>query len=380
MALYRRGRIWWFDFWFQGRKIQESSGYRNKTAAQRAEAKRKADLLDGRAGFSRKAPPPKIEEGVENFKGWSKSHHRPKTRKLHELNCDTLLRYFHGKWMDAITPEMVEEFRTSRLRETRWAKLREKKGKDKDGSTVSPSTVNRALATLRLIYNRQGLKSPTRKGMFAKEEGQTRVVTIDEETHYLRESSQPLRDIATLILHTGMRPEEVFRIEVSNVNLRFKTIFNPWGKTKAAKRSVPLDEEALAILKHRVEIAERARSRYVFWSPKGPGRPENKERPIGSIRKAHDAAIDRAGLEHFRLYDLRHSFATRAAQAGVDVLTLAALLGHTTVQMVSRYVHPSDAHKAEAAKKLENYNAQLVAEMIERAAKKQAGSLQFSLQ
>jgi integrase len=99
------------------------------------------------------------------------------------------------------------------------------------------------------------------------------------------------------------------------------------------------------------------------------GRPENKERPVGSVRKAHDAAIDRAGVEDFRLYDLRHTFATRAAQAGVDVLTLAALLGHTTVQMTSRYVHPTDAHKADAAKKLETYNAQLVAEMIERQRK-----------
>jgi integrase len=132
---------------------------------------------------------------------------------------------------------------------------------------------------------------------------------------------------------------------------------------------VPLDEEALGTLKRRAELAQRAKSRYVFWSPKGPGRPENKERPIGSVRKAHDAAIDRAGIEDFRLYDLRHTFATRAAQAGVDVLTLAALLGHTTVQMTSRYVHPTDAHKADAAKKLENYNAQLVAEMIERQQK-----------
>jgi integrase-like protein len=205
--------------------------------------------------------------------------------------------------------------------------------------------------------------------MFSKEEGQTRVVTVDEETAYLLTASQPLRDIATVILHTGMRPEEVFRIEVRNVDLRRKTVFNPWGKTKAAKRTVPLDEEALGILRRRAELAQRARSRYVFWSPQGPGRPANKERPIGSVRKAHDAAIDRAGVEDFRLYDLRHTFATRAAQAGVDVLTLAAVLGHTTVQMTSRYVHPTDAHKADAAKRLETYNAQLVAEMIERQRK-----------
>jgi integrase len=144
-----------------------------------------------------------------------------------------------------------------------------------------------------------------------------------------------------------MRPEEVFRLEVRNVDLRRKTLFNPWGKTKAAKRTIPLDDEVCGVLKRRVEVFQRAGSRYVFWSPGGPGRMEHTDRPIGSIRKAHDAAIDRAELEEFRLYDLRHTFATRAAQAGVDVLTLAALL---TVQMTSPYVHPTDAHKAEAAK------------------------------
>jgi integrase len=90
------------------------------------------------------------------------------------------------------------------------------------------------------------------------------------------------------------------------------------------------------------------------------------EQPIRSVRKAHDASIGRANIQQFRLYDLRHTFATRAAQAGVDVLTLAALLGHKTVEMTSRYVHPTDAHKAEAAKKLEYYYAQLVAEMIQK--------------
>jgi hypothetical protein len=48
--------------------IQEPSGFTNKTAAQRVEAKREADLLDGRAGFSRKAAPPRFEDAVETFK------------------------------------------------------------------------------------------------------------------------------------------------------------------------------------------------------------------------------------------------------------------------------------------------------------------------
>lgn len=44
----------------------------------------------------------------------------------------------------------------------------------------------------------------------------------------------------------------------------------------------------------------------------------------------------------FRLYDLRHTFATRAAEAGVDIMTLAALLRHSRMQMVMRYAHPTE--------------------------------------
>jgi integrase len=73
----------------------------------------------------------------------------------------------------------------------------------------------------------------------------------------------------------------------------------------------------------------------------------------------------RAFKDHFRLYDLRHIYATRAAQAAIEVLTLAALLGHTTVQMTSRYVHPIDQHKRGAAQKLEAYNAEKIFEYAE---------------
>ena len=41
MAVYRRGKTWWFVFEFQGQRLQESSGFTNKTAALRAEARRK---------------------------------------------------------------------------------------------------------------------------------------------------------------------------------------------------------------------------------------------------------------------------------------------------------------------------------------------------
>jgi hypothetical protein len=145
MAVYRRGKIWWFVFEFQGRRVQESSGFTNKTAALRAEARRKTDLLDRRAGFTKAKLAPKFEEFVGGFLKWSKQHHRPKTYDLHEWNCQTLKRFFSGKYIDEITSEMVEDFKSARKQEPlRYAK---------DSRLVTGATVNRALTTLKLLYH-----------------------------------------------------------------------------------------------------------------------------------------------------------------------------------------------------------------------------------
>src|SRR5580704_3782631 len=111
MALYRRGKTWWYVFEFGGRRIQESSGFRNKTAALRAEAKRKTDLMERRAGFTRSKPIPKFDDFSKRFLEWSKQQHRPKTHELHSGNCKALRRFFRGKWLDEITQGMVEDFK-----------------------------------------------------------------------------------------------------------------------------------------------------------------------------------------------------------------------------------------------------------------------------
>ena len=73
------------------------------------------------------------------------------------------------------------------------------------------------------------------------------------------------------------------------------------------------------------------------------------------LNNAHSGALERAKLKPFRPYDCRHTFATRAAEAGVDLVTLAALLGHSRVQVVMRYAHPTGEHQFNAMKKMEAY-------------------------
>jgi integrase len=63
-------------------------------------------------------------------------------------------------------------------------------------------------------------------------------------------------------------------------------------------------------------------------------------------------------VAHFRPYDMRHTWATRAVEAGIDLVTLAAMLGHSRIQMVLRYAHPQQAHHSSAMRKLEQRNAE----------------------
>jgi integrase len=356
MALFQRGHIWWYEFQFEGRRIRESTGLTNKAAARRAEEKRKVDLAERRASIDRPKRPPRFDEYIPGFLSWSQQQHRPKTYELHKLNCATLSRYFGTKWLDEITPGMVEDFKLARIREPRR--------NANDGSTISAATVNRALTTLKLVFKhakRYGLAvtdATADVAHFEEDPGRTRIMSPLEEAAYFKAASQPLHDVARVILDTGLRPEEVFRIEVGNVDFIHRTISIPYGKTRAARRTIPMTEQVWMILKNR---AVAARGCYLFASPKDP------TRPVKSVRKGHDRAVERAGIsEPLRLYDLRHTFASRAAMSGMDPFRLAALIGHTTIQMTSRYVHVGEADKRRAVAELEEFNRLEAENAVER--------------
>ena len=71
------------------------------------------------------------------------------------------------------------------------------------------------------------------------------------------------------------------------------------------------------------------------------------------------------------MYELRHRFATRAVAAGVDLPTLSAMLGHTSITMTMRYVHPAAEQKKLAAASLESFR---INGLIEAASEQAVGT------
>jgi len=220
------------------------------------------------------------------------------------------------------------------------------------------------MAALRVMLNfaiRQGyiLRNPVVGVRFLSEgPGIMRIVTHEEERRYLASANPLLRDIAALMLGTGMRPEEVYTLRKENVHLNQGYLFVPIGKTPFARRNVPLSDQSCALLRRRMVGAEGP---YLFAHRNDP------QRPLTSVKRAHFAALEAAEIKPpFRIYDLRHTFGSRSAMAGVDLATLKELMGHSQISMTMRYVHPTPEHKQQAVRKLEQFNVDQVFASFEK--------------
>jgi len=347
------------NFWVDEYHVQRSTKCTNKRDAADVERAFRTNLAKGEVGLEQKKPVPRFGAAMKDYLAWSEQEHQahPSTYRRYVTSSKPLLRFFGDSPLDRIGPEEIEKYKTWRGKQTKAAGGKKPRGKKKrpvSRQLLKPATVNRELACLKMLFNyfiRSEVvtkANPVSRVKFLTENNQqTRVLNVEEEKLFLLAASQPLQDIATLMLQTGMRPDEVCRIRRENVNLEQGYIFNPFGKTKAARRKIPLTEAASSVLSKRLA---KIKGDCIF-----PGRIKGE--PIVKVNAAHTATVKRSGVAAFRLYDLRHTWATRAAMAGVDLVTLAAMLGHSRIQMVLRYAHPTEEHQFQAMRKLQSFVA-----------------------
>ncbi|MDF2810506.1 MAG: hypothetical protein K0S56_1537 [Microvirga sp.] len=128
-----------------------------------------------------------------------------------------------------------------------------------------------------------------------------------------------------LLMLTGCRLREVLHLRWSEYDAERGMLFLPDSKT--GRKAVVLSgaaQEVLASL-HRV-------GQYVIAS-------NEPDRPRHDLKKPWAAISKRAGLEGVRLHDLRHSFASVGAAAGMSLPTIGGLLGHADAATTQRYAH-----------------------------------------
>jgi integrase len=353
MALYKRGKVYWYEFFFNGKRYRASTKTGSERAAGQIEAARKTQLAKGEVGILDRPPAPTVKEFSKRFEReiGTICAEKPATvsfyaEKVRRLLADPIMA---ASPLDAIDEAVIGAYKQRRTRQ-----------RSRYGTPVSPASVNRELATLRrmlrLAQEWKVLDRVPRVRMLRGEKSREFVVSHKLEPVYLAALSQPLKDIAILILEAGLRVGEAVGLDWTDVHLqpavhaRYGYIRIRKGKSKNAKRNLSLSERAAEMLRDRKKASK---SIWVF-----PG--DSDEAPILGTSLDHQHAKVREALKlpaEFVLHSLRHTMLSRLGEAGADVFSIMRIAGHSSVTVSQRYVHPTPEGLERAFERLQDLNS-----------------------
>ena len=241
---------------------------------------------------------------------------------------------------------------------------------------VAVATINRELATLRrilyLAHDWNEIAAVPRIRMLNGERSRDFVLSHKQEKVYLAAAPQPLRDVAGLLLETGLRLGEALALKWTDIELdaangkKLGYLFVREGKSKNARRHVSLTPRAQEMLVNR---SLESKSEYVFANQRG------EPYLVTSLDHLHKKLRDDLQLpKDCVIHSLRHTFLTRFGEAGADAFTIKKVAGHSSVTISERYINPTPEGQERAFERFANLN-QTAVEKEENDAK----SLQIPL-
>jgi len=208
----------------------------------------------------------------------------------------------------------------------------------------NPVQANRTVTLLATIFNfavdEEWLnKNPIKKIKRNAEQERSRYLNTDEISR-LAEALDGHDDIQAaniirLLLLTGARRGEVQGMKWENVDLKQGVWTKPGSTVKQrTEHRVPLSDAAVGLLKH-LQSETGPDDVYVF-----PGTGKTGHRL--ELKKDWAALCKAADISNARIHDLRHTYASVLASAGMSLPVIGALLGHAHAQTTQRYAHLFD--------------------------------------
>jgi integrase len=310
----------------------------------------------------------------ERYEAWMKATRRGRSTQVDRIRW--AFKEFLADKLSDITTGRIERWRATRTNQ-RHPSARKIK-------PVSPLTVNQDIRALRAGLSRAtewGLLTANPIGKIkqasADDRGVVRFLSPDEERRLrtaladrdaarraARASANGWRrgrghvpwpeygaytdyvtPLVLVALNTGLRRGELLQLQWRDVDLsrRMLTVRGEGAKT-GQTRHVPLNSDIADVLKAWKEPSAEP-DWFVFSG-------STTTTPLTEARKAWRAVLQKARITSFRFHDLRHSFASKLAMAGVDLNTVRELLGHRKISMTLRYAHLAPEHKADAVERL----------------------------
>jgi integrase len=346
--IYKKGRYYMAKFMWQGKVIRKSTRCTSAKDARTVEGTIRSQLAKGNFGILEAKPRLTLAELLKgDFLPFVETEFQTKPNSgdyyrygVRNLQSSDLA----GLRLDEITGQHVAGYIAQH-------------------GHLEATTINRDLRTLRRALSlavEWGKLDRMPKVTLAKGENRReRVLTNAEVKSYLEACPQPWRDVATLINGEGMRPGEcyVLRWEHVLLNGHGGLIQIARGKSKAARRPLPMVPEVYQALKARYEAQGCPAEGWVFPTAAVSGHMEESSakqwhaKALATLQNAHKENPELPEIKPFEPYCLRHTFGTRMAPK-CDVFALARIMGHSNITITQRYVHPQSEAIEQAFQKL----------------------------
>jgi integrase len=332
-------KIYWYRFMHRGKVIRCSTKQGSYKAAVDMEAAHKTALAKGDVGIYEKNPASTLTAFAKEFQKWAKANfsEKPKTLSFYNNGIKRLLEYPPLASLavdDKRLPERLTGYIATRQAP---ATIGEKRRKG-----LAVSSINRELQVLRRLLNLAvewgRTESAPKIKMLSGERHTEFVLSPTEENKYLMAAPPLLAGVATLLVDSGLRPDEAYRLRWETVtwaNGRNGTFLVTHGKTKAARRVLPMTARVRRILEARSTGADKPVEGWVW-----PAKTKSGHIEPSTLKKQHRKALKVSKVRPFVLYAMRHTFLTRLGGKGCDIWTLARIAGHSSIAMSKRYVHP----------------------------------------
>jgi integrase len=349
---YRRkdSLIWWVSYTDPScQRIRRSTGTTDKTEAKALEAKWKLEAHQQ----TKWGAPPSFTFDELMLKYLQATQMEKRSADRDRMSAKHLYPVFTGR----------------SLREIRAADVR-KYIDNRKAEGAKPATINKEVGLLSaaMNYARQewdwDILNPAAGRRLREPEGRLRWLARAEAEALIRVAEAQRRaphlsDFIRLALNTGCRRGELLGLEWRRVDLQRGLLYLEADHTKSGRRRyVPLNQAARAALLGRLRFRAKhcPASPWVFAATTGAR--------IQSVKNSFSSACKAAGIENFRVHDLRHTCAAWLVSAGAPLIEVRELLGHSTVAMTERYAHLAPENVRAAVQRLDGLQVNGPGEVI----------------
>jgi integrase len=334
VAVFPRGRVWWYKFYFAGQFIRESSKSTSKTVAKNAESQRRRELEQGFNNVQKKR-----ENRVRQLRDVAAEYladYRLRFRDVTfaEYAIGHVVRLLGDALLVDIDESAVFKYQTDRLKES-----------------ASPKSINEEVRFLLTMMGESGdvIRVRLRKKKKLKLPARRKVGKAYEpdEIQRLGKLSRELRSphihlALTMALNAGMRDAEIKSLTWGQIHRDKGYIQVGESKTAAGEgRTIPINSVLhQTIVEYRTTYLKKFKEIrddwYVF--PFGRPRPWDPTRHVTTLKTAWKNIRANANVTG-RWHDHRHTLITQLAEGGAGEETIRQIVGHVSKEVLRDYLH-----------------------------------------